>query len=305
MAVNLDVTGVAGLELQVLRAVAEKGQIEGIGKLVTILEAHMHSAGTRQNSVFACTEATKTLIVKKLIRARPYKGVMLLELTPECRQILSKSQTTGILRTTACAASAVALIAACSSAPKYGQELPPAVRTTQYSQASQGPVWSPVWSYCDGECPEPTRKTIKIENPAPVRQLPAVPAAQPKPKIQTLEADVVFDFGSDALKPAGQKLLEDLGKQLKEGGIRSVIVVGHTDRIGSAEFNMNLSSRRAEKVKKLLATFVTTSNIQAEGRGAKEPVTEGKCSRSLPRDRLLECLAPDRRVEVVITQKVD
>lgn len=79
-----------------------------------------------------------------------------------------------------------------------------------------------------------------------------------------------------------------------------VRVVGHTDRVGSEAANRDLSQRRAETVGRFFVERgVPATAVRAEGRGESDPVTVG-CSDSLPRSTLIECLRPDRRVELFV-----
>lgn len=131
--------------------------------------------------------------------------------------------------------------------------------------------------------------------PAPEPQAaPAVPARQ------SLSADALFAFGKARLKSADSTDLDTLADKLKGAGqIDSVQLLGYTDRIGSAEANQKLSERRAEAVRDyLVAHGVPAGVIQAEGRGAADPVAD--CPDQKGR-QLIACLAPNRRVVVNTT----
>lgn len=58
--------------------------------------------------------------------------------------------------------------------------------------------------------------------------------------------DSLFDFGKDAVKPAGKEHLDKLAADLRGVDFDVVTVTGHTDRIGSHAYNMKLSTRRVE-----------------------------------------------------------
>ena len=74
-------------------------------------------------------------------------------------------------------------------------------------------------------------------------------------------------------------------------------VTGHADAIGSDQDNQSLSERRAETVRDVLVQSGVTAPIGTEGMGARKPV---KTCDDLPRDALVACLAPNRRVEVSV-----
>jgi OOP family OmpA-OmpF porin len=95
---------------------------------------------------------------------------------------------------------------------------------------------------------------------------------------------------------------------LKSAGITptSVVIVGHTDSLGSPEYNERLSVTRANAVRDyMVSRGVPASVIRTEGRGESAPkVTEADCKakgQAKNRTALIACLAPSRRVEVHAT----
>ena len=98
------------------------------------------------------------------------------------------------------------------------------------------------------------------------------------------------------LKPEGRRAINQLAAELKGTQYERVEVVGHTDRLGSADYNQRLSQQRANTVRAVLVEGgVAASRIEARGRGASDPVVQ--CSQSA-RAALIDCLAPNRRVDV-------
>ena len=129
---------------------------------------------------------------------------------------------------------------------------------------------------------------------------PVAPAAiQPAPSnSRVLSGDALFAFDKASLTPAGRRVLDDLAAELRGQGDQwhPVRIVGYTDRLGSEEYNLKLSQRRADAVMNyLVARGVPARRIRAEGHGALDPVKH--CPDS-PRAQLIACLAPNRRVEV-------
>ena len=136
---------------------------------------------------------------------------------------------------------------------------------------------------------------------------PAAPAAQPatpKPAAQkvTLAADALFDFDKAVLRPEGKAKLDDVSGKLKGIKLEVIIAVGHTDRIGSDNYNQKLSEKRAEAVKAyLVGKGVEPNRVYTEGKGKKQPVTGDKCGTSVKKTKkLIEYLQPDRRVEIEV-----
>jgi len=116
-----------------------------------------------------------------------------------------------------------------------------------------------------------------------------------------LSADALFDFDSANLRPAGRAALDELAAKAKALNLEVILAVGHTDRIGSDSYNKRLSERRAMSVKNyLVSKGVDAKRIYTEGKGESQPVTGTKCNGITERKALIECLQPDRRVEVEV-----
>ncbi len=139
--------------------------------------------------------------------------------------------------------------------------------------------------------------------PKPAPPAPA-PAATPKPAAQkvTLAADALFDYDKAVLRPEGKSKLDDVSGKLKDIKLEVIIAVGHADRLGSDQYNQKLSEKRAEAVKAyLVGKGVEPNRVYTEGKGEKQPVTGDKCGKGDKKTKqLVECLQPDRRVEIEV-----
>ncbi|MGV3346594.1 porin OmpA [Enterobacteriaceae bacterium LUAb1] len=137
-----------------------------------------------------------------------------------------------------------------------------------------------------------------VAPPAPVAPAPVV-----ETKRFTLKSDVLFNFNKAALKPEGQQALDQLYSQLssmdpKDG---AVVVLGFTDRIGSEQQNQKLSEKRAQSVVDyLVSKGIPANKISARGMGKANPVTGSTCDGIKGRTNQINCLAPDRRVEIEV-----
>jgi outer membrane protein OmpA-like peptidoglycan-associated protein len=116
-----------------------------------------------------------------------------------------------------------------------------------------------------------------------------------------LNADTLFAFNRSTLSPEGKKTINALAKKIKTEyfNIKKIRIEGHTDRIGTNEYNDKLSEARARTVANRLKTTNAGVYIEAKGRGERYPITRG-CIGDAPTAELIECLAPDRRVSVEI-----
>jgi len=140
--------------------------------------------------------------------------------------------------------------------------------------------------------PEPA--PIPVAEPAPA---PA-PMCEEKLDTVTIDAAKLFGFDKAAIRDEGKAELNAAADKIKANPeITNVIVTGHTDLLGSFEYNQKLSERRAKQVAEYLASQgVNSSIITSTGRGESSPVVS--CEGVKPRKALIECLQPNRRVTV-------
>ena len=121
------------------------------------------------------------------------------------------------------------------------------------------------------------------------------------PEKLSLAADALFDFDKAILKPEGKQALDDFVGKLSKIKYDSLIAVGYTDRLGSESYNKDLSVRRAEAVKAYLTgKGIGASQVFTDGKGKANPVTGDSCKGAKKNKALIECLQPDRRVEVEV-----
>lgn len=150
--------------------------------------------------------------------------------------------------------------------------------------------------------PEPIAVAAAPE-PQPVVAAPP-PPRPPVPKKVTFSTDSLFDFDKSTVKPAGKEELDKFAAELRGANFDVIKVTGHTDRIGSHDYNMKLSTRRAEAVKAYLveSAGIPADRIAASGVDGSEPVTKPEdCKGKKVSKKLIACLQPDRRVEVEVT----
>lgn len=116
---------------------------------------------------------------------------------------------------------------------------------------------------------------------------------EPRGTVITLSGSVLFASGETELLPAAQSRLEKVATALiQEDPGAMVVVEGHTDTQGSEEFNLDLSEKRAESVRKyLVSQGVAEDRIRAKGVGFAEPVAPNKT---------VEGRANNRRVEIIV-----
>ncbi|MEL7592692.1 OmpA family protein [Aeromonas veronii] len=152
----------------------------------------------------------------------------------------------------------------------------------------------------------PNRSQPKEATPTPAPVVVPPPPAEPEVVDQTfnLSSDVLFAFSKADLKQEGMSALDDLYQQIvdvqpKDG---SAVVMGYTDRIGSDANNQRLSEARAQTVADfLISKGLPADKVSIQGNGASNPVTGNQCDAIKAKAALIDCLGPDRRVEVRVT----
>ena len=131
----------------------------------------------------------------------------------------------------------------------------------------------------------------------------AAPAATPKPTGEkiTVAADALFDFNKAVLRPEGKAKLDELVSKAAAIKLEVILAVGHTDRLGGDAYNQKLSEKRAAAVKEyLVAKGIEANRVYTEGKGEKQPVTGAKCKGNAKTKALIDCLQPDRRVDIEV-----
>jgi len=133
----------------------------------------------------------------------------------------------------------------------------------------------------------------------PMREAPRAAPAKPTAKTLTITSTQLFAFNKSVLtSEAKMRLDREVLARLNEfATIQFINVYGHTDRIGSAQYNQKLSERRADAVKAyLVSKGVAASKVETYGYGKTSPVKS--CAGKMSHKALIDCLGPNRRVVV-------
>ena len=185
----------------------------------------------------------------------------------------------------------------------YAVDTSSTVWRNAFGQCWRASYWTPSMAIaeCDPDLvPKPAARPSAAPAPAKPAPKPAAkPAAGPKPVV--LRTTVTFASNSAVLDAADKAKLDGdiIGKLGTVGAISYVNVNGHTDRMGSPQYNQKLSERRAAAVKAyLVSKGMDASKIEIYGFGKTTPIPTLKCPDQKDRKALIACLEPNRRTEV-------
>ncbi|MCX8518625.1 MAG: OmpA family protein [Methylophilaceae bacterium] len=147
--------------------------------------------------------------------------------------------------------------------------------------------------------PEPL-PAVKAELPSPPIAPVVVAPEQCVPVFTPVAiiAESLFVFDKAVLRDDAMQTLEHVVVALrKHPESELVMVIGYTDRIGTHAYNKKLSQKRAQAVRDyLIKQGISASRLRVEGRGKANPIVS--CEGIKQRKALIECLQPNRRVEV-------
>jgi outer membrane protein OmpA-like peptidoglycan-associated protein len=134
------------------------------------------------------------------------------------------------------------------------------------------------------------------------QELDAIPGAEVEKKndalIVNFEGGILFDTNSSTLSPGGQDRLRSVARTVSQYPKERMIVKGHTDSTGNAQYNQRLSEERANNVRSFLVVEgVPAARVTAIGFGASMPVANNTTPEGRQQNRRVEIeIRPDEEV---------
>jgi OOP family OmpA-OmpF porin len=175
-------------------------------------------------------------------------------------------------------------VAADRTAPGYAEDSGSNVVTTGSGDCLRTGSWKPADATivgCDG-----------VVLDAPVEVIKGAPSGLVGAIV--IPTAALFAFDKADLTADGKAAIEEYRKQLRPELSEAYegIIIGHTDSVGDADYNIGLSKRRAEAVAAYLAsTGVDSAKLRVLGRGETDPIASNDTK---------EGQAENRRVEIVV-----
>ena len=137
---------------------------------------------------------------------------------------------------------------------------------------------------------EPARPSTPSAPAAPSKPAePARPAPSSVRQSVVIQADALFDFDKSVLRPDGKKSIDDALAKIRGTDVEMVIATGHTDSVGTEQYNQRLSERRAQAVKDyLVSKGIPASKITTIGKGESQPVATNKTKEGRQKNRRVD-----------------
>lgn len=141
------------------------------------------------------------------------------------------------------------------------------------------------------------RAGLKIEDRVQVASTTTVsPVAVPLSALQLLlnqvlaKSSIEFEPKSAVITAKGQSVLDQVVSLLRKAPDTPIEIAAHTDTVGEAEYNLQLSRRRAEAVKQYLTSHGLTNSFTPIGYGSTRPLSHGKQQSGLRQNERIELL---------------
>jgi outer membrane protein OmpA-like peptidoglycan-associated protein len=104
----------------------------------------------------------------------------------------------------------------------------------------------------------------------------------------TFASGLLFDFDSDVVRRNAATNLNELARNLSKYDDSNLMIVGHTDDVGSSEYNQDLSDQRARSAARYLTAEGVTRYIATAGVGEREPVSSNTTEAGRQQNRRVE-----------------
>src|SRR4029079_15714857 len=105
----------------------------------------------------------------------------------------------------------------------------------------------------------------------------------------TFASGLLYDFDSDAIRPDAARNLQNLALSLSKYANTDLLIVGHTDALGSSLYNQDLSMRRANSASGYLTgQGVSAGRMHTSGRGELEAVASNETEAGRQMNRRIE-----------------
>jgi OmpA-OmpF porin, OOP family len=137
----------------------------------------------------------------------------------------------------------------------------------------------------------------RVEEHLPVAETTVFPRLRERetvvvtPEKLELTRNIHFEFNKATIRPESFPILNDVASVLKDNPQLNILIEGHTDGVGSVEYNQKLSDRRAQSVKAyLVSKGVAASRLATKGQGKLQPIASNETAVGRALNRRVEFL---------------
>ncbi|PPD55395.1 MAG: hypothetical protein CTY12_01055 [Methylotenera sp.] len=143
---------------------------------------------------------------------------------------------------------------------------------------------------------------LQLQEKATFSPTPASVKTNPVLIEANLLGSILFSFNQAVLRKSGKVELNELAKSIQLlDEVETIEIIGHTDRLGKDTANEALASKRAKAVRDYLQSQAKLQHFHFEVQSRGGLIPSGKtehCVDAMAHNDLIECLSPDRRVEI-------
>jgi len=139
------------------------------------------------------------------------------------------------------------------------------------------------------------KETEPAPPPPPMEEVKKAPEAATEVEKQIIEKgratlNVEFDTGKAIVKPKYNKEIQKIADVMKKYPDLNIVVEGHTDNVGGKQYNLKLSQRRSEAIKKVMVKKfkIKASRIKAKGFGFSKPIASNSTKEGRQKNRRVE-----------------
>jgi len=138
--------------------------------------------------------------------------------------------------------------------------------------------------------PSPKAQSVPKAPSSAAPTLAEIPSSSLQKKLNDIlaQASIEFDSNATTMTPRSTAILDQLIDQLRHAPRTPIEIGGHTDKYGEPEYNIRLSRRRAEAVRRYFKQHGLTNPFTAVGYGASRPLSVAENRAGLQRNRRIE-----------------
>lgn len=174
---------------------------------------------------------------------------------------------------------------------------------TRFDECVRTRAWAPERATleCDPALVAELEQDEKSQRPTAVAVVTAYVAPVNLLHKAAVDTETYFSLDSAELRPEAEQGLRSIADRIQSfDQVEEIRIVGHADRIGPQQYNEEIALARAEKVEQYLTEKTRIKSSKFVVRSAGESNPQVKCVAFDSTEKLVDCLQPNRRVEIEV-----